>query len=53
MICRAEHCWNKDTDLPDFISRLPYNTMYLDKIGKQLATNALANFNQRYWILKK
>ncbi len=29
---RAEHCWNGDPDLPNHITRLRYNTMYIPKI---------------------
>lgn len=50
---RAEHCWNGAPDLPNYISRLRYHTLYLDKIGKRLAATAPANFNQKDWTLKK
>ena len=33
---RAEHCWNGSPDLPNYISRLRYHTMYLSKILKRL-----------------
>jgi hypothetical protein len=33
---RAEHCWNGDPNLPNYISRLRYHTMYLDKIRQRL-----------------
>jgi len=29
---RAEHCWNGDPTLPNYLSRLHYNTQYLPKI---------------------
>jgi hypothetical protein len=29
---RAEHCWNGDHENPNHISRLRYNTMYLERI---------------------
>src|ERR1039458_5699949 len=29
---RAEHCWNGDPSLPNYLSRLHYHTMYLAKI---------------------
>ncbi|WP_291785642.1 hypothetical protein [Cecembia sp.] len=50
---RAEHCWNGDPELPNYISRLRYNTMYLDKIGKRLAETAPKGFDQKLWVLKK
>ncbi len=50
---RAEHCWNGDPDLPNYITRLRYHTMYLDKIAKRLKKTAPANFNQQTWVLKK
>jgi hypothetical protein len=50
---RAEHCWNGDPDLPNYITRLRYNTMYLDKIGKRLNATAPSNFDKRSWVLKK
>ncbi len=33
---RAEHCWNGDPNLPNFLSRLHYNTMYLPKILERI-----------------
>lgn len=33
---RAEHCWNGSPDLPNYISRLRYHTLYLSKILKRL-----------------
>ncbi len=33
---RAEHCWNGTPDLPNYIGRLRYHTMYLSKILKRL-----------------
>lgn len=36
---RAEHCWNGDPTQPNYISRLRYNTMYIDKILKRIADN--------------
>lgn len=50
---RAEHCWNGDPELPNYISRLRYNTMYLDKIAKRLKETAPTSFNQKLWILEK
>jgi hypothetical protein len=37
---RAEHCWNGDPNLPDYPSRLHYNTMYLPKILERMQKTA-------------
>jgi hypothetical protein len=37
---RAEHCWNGDPKLPNAISRLRYNTMYVDKIVARMQKTA-------------
>jgi hypothetical protein len=37
---RAEHCWNGDHENPNAISRLRYNTMYMDKILKRIDESA-------------
>lgn len=50
---RAEHCWNGDPTLPNYITRLRYNTMYLDKIEDRLKESAPSNFNQQNWTLTK
>lgn len=50
---RAEHCWNGDPTLPNYISRLRYNTLYLDKIEDRLRASAPSNFNQQNWTLTK
>lgn len=50
---RAEHCWNGDPNLPNYITRLRYNTMYLDKIEDRLKETAPASFNQQNWTLTK
>ena len=50
---RFEHCWNGDPDLPNYITRLRYNTMYLDKIAKRLQLTAPRNFDQKEWTLRK
>ena len=36
---RFEHCWNGDPNVPNYISRLRYNTMYIDKILKRIDQN--------------
>ncbi len=40
---RAEHCWNGDPTLPNALSRLHYNTMYLPKIMARIAATAPAD----------
>ena len=50
---RAEHCWNGDPTLPNYITRLRYNTMYLDEIEDRLKETAPNNFNQQNWTLTK
>lgn len=50
---RAEHCWNGDPTQPNYITRLRYNTLYLDKIGNRLKDTAPSNFNQKTWTLTK
>ncbi|MBN3520609.1 hypothetical protein JYB62_11430 [Algoriphagus lutimaris] len=50
---RAEHCWNGDPTLPNYISRLRYNTMYLDKIEDRFKASAPSNFNQQNWTITK
>jgi hypothetical protein len=36
---RFEHCWNGDPNVPNYISRLRYNTMYIDKMLKRIEAN--------------
>jgi len=50
---RAEHCWNGDPTLPNYITRLRYNTMYLNEIEDRLKVTAPTNFNQENWTLIK
>ncbi len=40
---RAEHCWNGDPNLPNALSRLHYNTMYLPKIMERIQKTAPAD----------
>lgn len=47
---RAEHCWNGDPNLPNAISRLRYNTMYVPKIMKRIAESAPKNADLTSWI---
>ena len=45
----AEHCWNGDHENPNHISRLRYNSMYLQKIKERLKKNATKNNNLINW----
>ncbi|MFP4293539.1 MAG: alpha/beta hydrolase-fold protein [Cyclobacteriaceae bacterium] len=46
---RAEHCWNGDPELPNAISRLRYNTMYVPKILERIAESAPAGADLKSW----
>jgi hypothetical protein len=46
---RAEHCWNGDPTLPNALSRLHYNTMYLPKIMERIAKTAPAGADVTSW----
>jgi putative esterase len=46
---RAEHCWNGDPNLPNYLSRLHYNTMYLPKILERIAKTAPAGADLKSW----
>jgi hypothetical protein len=46
---RAEHCWNGDHKNGNGISRLRYNTLYLDKILKRIETSAPQGADLHSW----
>ena len=46
---RAEHCWNGDPNLPNYLSRLHYHTMYLDKILLRMKETAPAGADLTSW----
>jgi hypothetical protein len=46
---RAEHCWNGDPDLPNYLSRLHYTTMYLPKILDRMQKTAPAGADLKSW----
>ncbi len=46
---RAEHCWNGDPNLPNYLSRLHYNTMYLPMILDRIAKTAPAGADLTSW----
>ncbi len=45
----AEHCWNGDQENPNHISRLRYNTMYVDKILKRIKDSAPEGADLTSW----
>lgn len=49
---RDEHCWNGDPDLPNHLSRLRYNSMYLPKIMKRIAESAPNGADLTSWRYK-
>jgi hypothetical protein len=46
---RAEHCWNGDPTLPNALSRLHYNTMYLPKIMDRIEKTAPQGADLKSW----
>ncbi len=46
---RAEHCWNGDPTQPNKISRLRYNSMYMDKILKRIEAAAPKGADLTSW----
>ena len=46
---RDEHCWNGDHDNPNAISRLRYNTMYMNKILKRIEESAPKGADLTSW----
>lgn len=46
---RAEHCWNGDPNLPNYLSRLHYNTQYLPKILERIAKTAPPGADLTSW----
>lgn len=46
---RAEHCWNGDQENPNHISRLRYNTMYVDKIMQRIQESAPKGADLTSW----
>lgn len=49
---RAEHCWNGDQENGNHISRLRYNTMYVDKIMKRINESAPKDADLTSWRYK-
>ena len=46
---RAEHCWNGDPTLPNYLSRLRYNQMYVPKILQRIEKGAPAGADVKSW----
>ena len=46
---RAEHCWNGDPNQPNAISRLRYNTMYVQKIVERMEQTAPVGADLKSW----
>jgi hypothetical protein len=46
---RAEHCWNGDHENPNAISRLRYNTMYLNRILERIRETAPPGADLASW----
>jgi Putative esterase len=46
---RAEHCWNGDPNLPNYLSRLHYNTMYLPKVLERIEKTAPPGADLKSW----
>jgi hypothetical protein len=46
---RAEHCWNGDPTLPNYLSRLHYNTIYVPKILDRIEKTAPAGADLKSW----
>jgi hypothetical protein len=46
---RAEHCWNGDPTLPNYLSRLHYNTMYVPKILERIRQSAPPGADVKSW----
>lgn len=46
---RAEHCWNGDPDNPNYLTRLRYHTMYLDRILKRIEKSAPVGADVTSW----
>jgi hypothetical protein len=46
---RAEHCWNGDHTVPNAISRLRYNTLYVPKIMERIKQSAPKGADLTSW----
>ena len=46
---RAEHCWNGDPSLPNYLSRLHYHTMYVPKMLERMEKTAPRGADLKSW----
>lgn len=46
---RFEHCWNGDPNAPNYLSRLRYHTMYVDKIVRRMETASPPGADLKSW----
>lgn len=46
---RAEHCWNGDHTLPNYLSRLRYHQMHIPKIMARIEKSAPAGADLKSW----
>lgn len=46
---RAEHCWNGDHSLPNYISRLRYHQMFIPKWAEEIKTRAPRGADLTSW----
>jgi hypothetical protein len=46
---RAEHCWNSNPDLPNYLSRLHYYTMYVPKNLERIQKTAPPDADLTSW----
>ncbi len=49
---RAEHCWNGNPELPNHITRMRYNTMYVPKIMQRIEKSAPEGADLTSWRYK-
>jgi hypothetical protein len=45
----CEHCWNGDPSLPNYLSRLRYNTLYVPKMLEHMAKSAPPGADLKSW----
>ena len=46
---RAEHCWNGDHSLPNYMSRLHYNQMFIKKWAEEVKTRSPKGADLKSW----
>ncbi|MEY3187808.1 MAG: hypothetical protein RIT41_343 [Bacteroidota bacterium] len=47
---RAEHCWNGDHTQPNYISRLRYHQMFINKWAEEVKTRAPKGVDLKSWL---